>query len=91
MLEYNINKINYLLECNISKINQPKYIIYDFETDTNTGIHLPNHIETDILQIDKDNTHNYDKCLIDKFGINGYNCNNEFCELLFTKKITILQ
>ena len=90
MIKYKTDQINYLLECNILKINYPKYIIYDFETDTSSGIHLPNHVEIDILQIDKDQTHDYDKCLINKFGINGYDCNNEFCEWLFTEKIKIL-
>ena len=66
MIKYKTDQINYSLDCNIIEINQPKYIIYDFETDTSSGIHLPNHVEIDILQIDKDQTHDYDKCLIKK-------------------------
>jgi plasmid stabilization system protein ParE len=27
-----------------------RYIIYDFETDTSTSIHRPNHVEIDILE-----------------------------------------
>jgi hypothetical protein len=62
----------------------PKIITYDFETDTHTNIHKPNHVEVDILQIDENETHDYDKCLKHSFGINGYNCTKEFCDWLFT-------
>ena len=67
----------------MNKILRPTYIIYDFETDTHTDIHKPNHVEVDILQVDEDQTHNYDKCLIKKFGISGYRCEAEFCDWLF--------
>jgi hypothetical protein len=30
-------------------IKNPKYIMYDFETDTSTDIHKPNHVEIDVL------------------------------------------
>jgi predicted RNA-binding protein with RPS1 domain len=36
-----------------SAILHPKIITYDFETDTHTNIHIPNHVEVDILQIDE--------------------------------------
>ena len=29
----------------IKNILEPTYIIYDFETDTHTDIHIPNHVE----------------------------------------------
>jgi hypothetical protein len=56
------------------QIKHPRYIIYDFETDTDTSIHKPNHVEVDVLKIDDTLTHQYDKCLVKQFGINGYNC-----------------
>ena len=65
-------------------ISHPQYIIYDFETDTHTDVHKPNHVEVDILKIDNDITHEYEKCLVNKFGINGYDCCGEFCDWLFT-------
>ena len=34
-------------------IKYPIYIIYDFETDTNTSIHKPNHVEVDVLKLDE--------------------------------------
>ena len=70
----------------IDKILHPRYIIYDFETDTHTGVHKPNHVEVDILKIDEQQTHGYNNCLIDSFGINGYKCEEEFCDWLFTKE-----
>ena len=65
-------------------VQYPRYIIYDFETDTHTSIHKPNHVEVDVLKIDGELTHSYDNCLIKKFGINGYTCENKFCDWLFT-------
>ncbi len=65
-------------------IKYPRYIIYDFETDTDTSTHKPNHVEVDVLRLDEDLTHQYDKCLIKTFGINGYDCENKFCDWLFT-------
>ena len=37
----------------IKNILEPTYIIYDFETDTHTDIHIPNHVEVDIIKIDE--------------------------------------
>ena len=65
-------------------IKNPKYIIYDFETDTLTDIHKPNHVEIDILKIDEG--HTYESCLQKNFKINGYGCETEFCDWLFTVK-----
>ena len=66
------------------QITNPRYIIYDFETDTHTNIHKPNHVEVDVLQIDENLTHNYQDCLTKSFGIPGYNCEDKFCDWLFT-------
>ena len=43
------------------KHTQPKYIIFDFESDTHTLTHIPNHVEVDILKSDKRSTHDYKK------------------------------
>ena len=66
------------------QITNPRYIIYDFETDTHTNIHKPNHVEVDVLQIDENLSHNYQDCLTNSFGIPGYNCEDKFCDWLFT-------
>ena len=76
----------------------PRYIIYDFETDTSSDqvlkpnsddkyyeIHKPNHVEYDLLQIDEELTHDYENCLIKTSNFSGYNCADEFCEWLFTE------
>ena len=69
----------------IGDFNERKLIIYDFETDTNTDIHIPNHVEVDCLRIDEELTHDYDKCLQKKESFTGYGCDIKFCEWLFTK------
>ena len=48
------------------KHNHPKYIVFDFETDTHTLTHVPNHVEVDISTIDMWLTHEYNKCLKSK-------------------------
>ena len=60
--------------------------IYYFETDTHTDIHKPNHVEIYVLQVDDGKTHDYNNCLIKSFNFNGYNCDNEFCDWLFTEE-----
>ena len=55
-----------------------------FETDTSTLIHIPNHVEADILRIDDDLTHDYDECLRNKISFNGYGCEDKFCDWLFS-------
>jgi hypothetical protein len=80
------NETNQIIKGNTEAILHPKIITYDFETDTHTNIHKPNHVEVDILQIDENETHDYDKCLKHSFGINGYNCTTEFCNWLFTEE-----
>ena len=46
-------EINETKEKYRKQITNPRYIIYDFETDTHTNIHKPNHVEVDVLQIDE--------------------------------------
>jgi hypothetical protein len=48
--------------------------------------HIPNHVEVDVLQIDEDLTHDYDKCLINRKSFPGYGCEDAFCDWLFTKE-----
>ena len=45
-----------------------------------------NKLKVDILKIDDEQTHNYENCLIESFGINGYDCEKKFCDLLFTEE-----
>lgn len=80
------NKLNTLKNSDkaVEEILHPKYIIYDFETDTHTDIHIPNHVEIDILKIDETQSHKYENCLINSFGFNGYGCDEKFCDWLFT-------
>ena len=85
------------------KHNHPKYITFDFETDTSTVhraprnddvddmgeyLHIPNHVEVDILQIDDERTHEYKKCKTGQMSFTGYGCEDKFCEWLFTKDNT---
>ena len=41
-------------------------------------------MEVYILQVGEKENHNYDDCLIESFGINGYDCSKKFCDWLFT-------
>jgi G:T-mismatch repair DNA endonuclease (very short patch repair protein) len=66
--------------------SHPRYISFDYETDTHTLTHIPNHVEVDVLQIDEHLTHEYDKCLIDRKSFPGYGCEDAFCDWLFTKE-----
>ena len=68
----------------IDQILHQKYVIFDFETDTHTNTHKPNHVEVDVIQIGEKENHNYDDCLIKSFGFNGYDCARQFCDWLFT-------
>ena len=36
---------------------RPKYIIYDFESDTHTDTHKANHVEVDIMQVGNNYVH----------------------------------
>ena len=68
----------------IGDFNERKLIIYDFETDTSTLTHRPNHVEYDKLFIDKRKKLDYEECLIDVGKFNGYDCTDEFCNFLFS-------
>jgi hypothetical protein len=63
-------------------IKYPKYIIFDFECDTHTNIHKPNHVEVAILEVHK--THSYEQSLEEWKTFEGYGCENKFCEWLFS-------
>ena len=41
----------------IKEINNPRYIVYDFETDTSTNIHRPNLCEVSLLEVSDDHTY----------------------------------
>ena len=75
----------------IEKIKNPKYIIFDFETDTNKKIddigamllHQVMHVEVDVLEVSDNNK--YEDSLIENKSFTGYDSLGEFCEWLFTK------
>jgi hypothetical protein len=67
-------------------INNPKYIIYDFEADTSTGVHKPNLCIVNVLEID--DAHNYEKSLISSHIFEGYNCLQDFCLWLLAPECT---
>ena len=64
------------------KIENPRYIKYDFETDTSTLTHVPNHVEIAVLQVSDD--HDYANSLVDTCFFNGYGCETKVCDCLFT-------
>ena len=70
----------------ISRHRHPRYIPFDFECDTSTGTHVPNHVEVDILRIDDGQTHAYKECLEVRLAFTGYGCEANFCNWLFTKE-----
>ena len=45
----------------IDQIKHPTYFIYDFETDTHSLTHVPNHVEAAVLTVSDD--HTYEKVL----------------------------
>ena len=68
-----------------NKVETHRYVIYDFESDVHTLIHKPNHVEADVLQVDKNNN-TYEDCLANTFRHNGYDAVEKFCDWLFTKE-----
>ncbi len=66
------------------EIQHPKYIIYDFETDTSSGIHKPNLCVAQVLNVDDE--HDYEKSLSETKVFEGYTCCKNFCDWLFTKE-----
>ena len=73
-------------------IKHPKYIIFDFETDTSKKIyddgsvllHQVMHVEADIIKVS--NNHIYEDSLIDKISFTGYDSCDNFCKWLFDKQ-----
>ena len=70
-------------------MNHPPHFVFDFETDTSTGVHIPNHVEYTNIKVDK--THNYDKTVVEKGCFNGYGCRLEFFNWLFTSELQAAQ
>ena len=68
----------------IQQINNPRYIVYDFETDTHTNIHKPNLCEVTILNVSND--HDYRHSKGQQLSFEGYNCANDFCNWLFSEE-----
>ena len=66
-----------------NQVEKHRYVIYDFEADVHTLTHHPNHVEADVLQVDKDNN-TYEDCLTNTFRHNGYDAVDKFCDWLFT-------
>ena len=64
-------------------VEQHRYVIYDFESDVHTLTHMPNHVEADVLHVDKNNN-TYEDCLTNTFRHNGYDAVDKFCDWLFT-------
>ena len=60
-----------------TRIEHPKYIIYDFESDVHTLTHLPNHVDVDTITIG--NTHDYEDCKTGGFTYSGYDVVGKFC------------
>ena len=38
-------------------VEKHRYVIYDFEADVHTLTHMPNHVEADVLQVDRKQQH----------------------------------
>ena len=68
----------------IASINNPRYIIYDFETDTHTNVHKTNLCIASVLKMSDDN--DYDKSLESTVTFEGYDCCDKFCDWLFSKE-----
>jgi hypothetical protein len=64
--------------------NNPRYVIYDLETDTHTLTHRPNHCEVEILKTH--HTHDYEKSIVGRKTFEGYGCEPAFCEWLFQEE-----
>ena len=65
-------------------VEKRRYVVYDFEADVHTLRHMPNHVEADVLHVDKNN-YTYEDCLKNTFRHNGYDAVEKFCDWLFTK------
>ena len=58
------------------EIKNQRYINYDFETDTSSGIHKPNLCIAQVLNVDDE--HDYEKSLSETKVFEGYTCCKEF-------------
>ena len=65
------------------QMNNPRYIVYDFETDTSTNIHKPNLCEVSVLKVSDD--HDFKKSFETSASFEGYDCLENFCNWLFQK------
>ena len=63
-------------------INNPRLIVWDAETDTHTGTHIPNLIIANVLQVASG--HGYEDSLVEQKIFEGYNCRNDFGLWLFS-------
>ena len=66
-----------------NSIEYQKYIVYDFECDTSTLTHIPNHVEADVIITEP--SHDYNECVKEQFSHSGYDTLNVFCSWLFQK------
>ena len=80
------NSSEKFIEKKRDEILHPRYIVYDIETDTSSGIHVPNLINVDVLKVH--DTHEYEKSLLYKKSFEGYNCTVDFCQWLFNDENT---
>ena len=79
-------------EIRTDNVKHPKYMIFDFETDTRNNIledgsvlhHQVLHVEAGIIQIS--DHHMHEDSLIYTISFTGYHCCNDFCKWLFDKQ-----
>ena len=76
----NVNMIPKIIET----VNNPRYIVYDFETDTHTNIHKPNLCIASVIKVADDGT--YESSLKETVTFSGYDCCAKFCDWLFTSE-----
>jgi len=87
---------DWMIKCLIDEHDTEQYIVYDFETDTHTLTHKPNHVEIDIIKIEPKSddktdrakvaslpSHEYNDCLVKSLKFEGYSCEDKFCDWLF--------
>ena len=84
VLKINTSKNKSKIKWITKSVRHPRYIIYDFETDTSSGIHRPNLCVAYVLEVDDD--HDYNKSLTETKIFEGYNCCSDFCSWLLTKE-----
>jgi hypothetical protein len=67
-----------------NRVENPRYIVYDIETDIHTLTHKQNYICAQVMVVKND--HSYEKSLIETVKFDGYNCMNDFFNWLFDEK-----